>query len=121
MKPSVSYCVNECTICYDYQTDSESGFCDYEMMINTTHGDYNWTETKAQNNATLECFHEPTVEAGDDGRARRKCNGSRMWLDYYGDECTTVITFRFRQLANVRFFFIAVVSHVKFTITYRSP
>ena len=82
--------------------DSEIGFCDYEMMINTTHGDYSWMETEAHKNATLECFFEPTREAGADGRAMRRCSGPRMWLDYYGDECITAITYRFRQLANVR-------------------
>ena len=80
---------------------SSTGFCDHDMVANTPHGNYSWMETIAEENATSECFYEPTREAGPEGRATRKCGGPRMWLDYYGGECITVITFRFRQLANV--------------------
>ena len=87
------------------------------MEINTPHGNYSWMETIAGENATLECFYEPTREAGAEGRATRRCSGPRMWLDYYGGECITIITFRFRQLANVRYLRIAsfntdIVIHV---------
>ena len=77
------------------------------MEINTPHGNYSWMEITAGRNATLECFYEPTREAGAEGRARRMCNGPRMWLDYYGGQCITIITFRFRLLANVRYLCIA--------------
>ena len=82
--------------------DSENGFCDHEVTNNTPHGNYSWVETEAGKSTILECFYGPTRKAGDGGRARRNCSGPRMWLDYIGDECITVITFRFRQLANVR-------------------
>ena len=72
------------------------------MVVDTVYGNYNWPETEANSNATLECFYGTTAEAGDNGRARRRCGGPRMWLDYYESECITVISFRFRQLANVR-------------------
>ena len=71
------------------------------MMENTIHGNYSWDETEAGTNASLPCFYG-AVKEGDDGMARRRCEGPGMWLDYYGGECITVITFRFQQLANVR-------------------
>ena len=82
--------------------DSSSGFCDYQMMINTTHGNYSWDERVSGTNASLPCFYGTEPAAGDNGMAKRRCDGPRMWLNYYGGECITIITFRFRQLANVR-------------------
>lgn len=73
------------------------------MIVDAAYGEYNWTETKAESNATLECFYGTTTEAGDDGRARRTCRGPRMWGDFYERECITLTTLRFRQLGNVRF------------------